>query len=307
VPASVPRAAALTAEAVVAPEDPSDIIFTSGTTGLPKGAILRHGASVETYIQRSRGVGIRHGDRMLVVYPFFHTSGLNAGILASFTRGTTVVPHPVFDMPSVVARVRDEAITILPGPPSVFQLILAHPDVATFPLGTLRMSVTGAAVVPVELISAIRSVLHLETVVTAYGLTETHGTATICEQDDPVETIATTVGHPLDGLELRILNDDGNDVVAGTLGEVVIRGFNVMSGYFNAPEATAAGIVDGWLHTGDIGAVRSDGYLRIVDRKKDIVIVGGFNVSPAEVEAAMLHRPEVAQVAVVGGSRPAAG
>lgn len=298
--AAVPAEVAHQAEAQVRPEDPSDIIFTSGTTGLPKGAVLRHGASVETYVQWSRGVGVRHRDRVLMVYPFFHTAGLKSGILASFIRGATIVPHPVFDVPSVAARVRDEAITVLPGPPSVFQAILAHPDLASFQLGSLRLSVTGAAVVPVELISAMRSMLHLETVVTAYGLTETHGTATICEQDDPVETIATTVGHPLRGLDIRTVDDAGNDVPPGEPGEVVIRGFNVMSGYFHAPEATAGAVVDGWLHTGDVGIMRPDGYLRIVDRKKDIVIVGGFNVSPAEVEAMVLRRPEVAQVAVVG-------
>jgi HIP---CoA ligase len=292
--------AVLAREQAVAAEDPSDIIFTSGTTGLPKGAVLRHGASVETYRQWSAGVGLLEGDRMLVVYPFFHTAGLKSGVLAAFLRGTTLVPHAVFEVRSVVERVAEERISVLPGPPSIFQSILNHPDFASFPLATLRLSVTGAAVVPVELIARMKSELRLDTVITAYGLTETHGTVTICEQSDSIETIATTVGHPLDGLALRIVDDAANDRPTGEPGEVLVRGFNVMHEYFNAPEATAAALdPDGWLHTGDVGFLGDDGYLRIVDRKKDILIVGGFNVSAAEVESVILRRPDVAQVAVV--------
>ncbi|HWD50991.1 MAG TPA: AMP-binding protein [Acidimicrobiales bacterium] len=287
-------------EAAIDPDDPSDIIFTSGTTGLPKGAVLRHGASVETYLQWSRGVGLQAGDRMLVVYPFFHTAGLKSGVLAAFLRGVTLVPHAVFEVESVVDRVAEEDITVLPGPPSIFQSILNHPDFGSFPLDSLRLSVTGAAVVPVELIARMKSDLRLDTVITAYGLTETHGTVTICEPSDTIETIATTVGHPLDGLALRIADDDGNDQPTGQPGEVLVRGFNVMNEYFGAPEATAAAVdADGWLRTGDVGYLGDDGYLRIVDRKKDILIVGGFNVSAAEVESIILRRDDVAQVAVV--------
>jgi HIP---CoA ligase len=298
--AAVAPEAVLAREQAVSAEDPSDIIFTSGTTGLPKGAVLRHGASVETYRQWSAGVGLLEGDRMLVVYPFFHTAGLKSGVLAAFLRGTTLVPHAVFEVRSVVDRVAEERISVLPGPPSIFQSILNDPDFASFPLATLRLSVTGAAVVPVELIARMQSELRLDTVITAYGLTETHGTVTICEQSDSIETIATTVGHPLDGLALRIVDDSGNDRPAGEPGEVLVRGFNVMHEYFDAPEATAAALdPDGWLHTGDVGFLGDDGYLRIVDRKKDILIVGGFNVSAAEVESVILRRPDVAQVAVV--------
>jgi acyl-CoA synthetase (AMP-forming)/AMP-acid ligase II len=287
-------------EAAVTSDDPSDIIFTSGTTGLPKGAVLRHGASVETYRQWTKGVGLRQGDRMLVVYPFFHTAGLKSGVLAGFIRGVTLVPHAVFDVQSVVDRVAEERITVLPGPPSIFQSILTHPDLASFAIDTLRLSVTGAAVVPVELIAKMKSDLRLDTVITAYGLTETHGTVTICEQSDTIETIATTVGHPLDGLSLRIVDDTGADQPSGQPGEVLVRGFNLMSRYFNAPEATAAAVDSGgWLHTGDVGFLGDDGYLRIVDRKKDIFIVGGFNVSAAEVESIILRRHDVAHVAVV--------
>jgi acyl-CoA synthetase (AMP-forming)/AMP-acid ligase II len=290
-------------EATVSAADTSDIIFTSGTTGRPKGAVLRHGASVETYVQWSSGVGIRQGDRMLVVYPFFHTAGLKSGVLAGFIRGATLIPHPVFEVESVVQRVAQERISVLPGPPSLFQSLLNHPEFESFNLDTVRLSVTGAAVVPVELIARMRDQLGIDSVITAYGLTETHGTATICEQSDSIETIARTVGHPLDGLALRVIDDEGRDVPSGDQGEVLVRGFNIMTEYFRAPEATAAAIdSEGWLRTGDVGILNDDGYLRIVDRKKDIVIVGGFNVSPAEVESIMLRRDGVAQVAVVGVS-----
>ena len=216
-------------EATVTETDTSDIIFTSGTTGRPKGAVLRHGASVETYVQWSSGVGVRQGDRMLVVYPFFHTAGLKSGILAGFIRGATLIPHPVFDVESVVQRVAQERISVLPGPPSIFQSLLNHPAFQSFNLDSLRLSVTGAAVVPVELVTRMRDELGLDSVITAYGLTETHGTATICEQSDSIETIATTVGHPLDGLELRVVDDDGKDVPTGDQGEVLVRGFNIMT------------------------------------------------------------------------------
>jgi HIP---CoA ligase len=294
VAAAAGRAGSVTAN------DLSDIIFTSGTTGLPKGAVLRHGASVATYRQWTRGVGLATGDRMLVPYPFFHTSGLKSCILASFLVGCTLVPHPVFEVASVVARIREERITVLPGPPSVFQSILTHPNFESFPLETLRLSVTGAAVIPVALIEEMRDRLGPESVVTAYGLTETHGTATICEQSDPMATIATTVGHPLDGLELRIVDDEGAEQPPEGAGEVLVRGFNLMTEYFGDADATRQAIDSGgWLHTGDVGFVGTDGYLRIIDRKKDIVIVGGFNVSSAEVEAMVRQHPDIAQVAVV--------
>ena len=142
--------------------------------------------------------------------------------------------------------------------------------------------------------------MGLESVITAYGLTETHGTATICEQSDTIETIASTVGHPLEGLELRIVDDGGAEQPVDVAGEVLVRGFNVTSGYFDDPEGTRQAIdPEGWLHTGDVGFLGTDGYLRIVDRKKDIVIVGGFNVSSAEVEAMLLQHPDIAHAAVV--------
>jgi acyl-CoA synthetase (AMP-forming)/AMP-acid ligase II len=282
-------------------EDPSDIIFTSGTTGQPKGAVLGHGASVRTYLAWSELVGLRRGDRYLVVYPFFHTAGLKSGLLACVLRGATIVPHAVFDVVPVMERVVEERITMLPGPPTVFQSILDHPDFASFDLSSLRLSVTGAATVPVQVIRRMREEMQFETVVTGYGLTETTGTVSMCRHDDPSEVIATTVGRPLPGVSVRIVDDAGLDVAEGSPGEILVRGFNIMQEYFDDPEATAAAIDEhGWLRTGDIGILGRDGNLRITDRKKDMYIVGGFNAYPAEIESIMVGHPDVGQVAVVG-------
>ncbi len=297
---TVPRRDVDARSAAVTPTDPSDIIFTSGTTGQPKGAVLGHGASVQTYMAWSELVGLRQGDRYLVVYPFFHTAGLKSGVLACVLRGATIIPHAVFDVLPVMQRVVEERISMLPGPPTVFQSILNHPDFASFDLSTLRLAVTGAATVPVEIIRRMREELRFETVVTGYGLTETTGTVSMCRHDDSPEVIATTVGRPLPGLDVRLVDDAGATVARGEPGEILVRGYNVMRGYFEDPAATAAAIEDGWLHTGDIGVLGADGNLRITDRKKDMYIVGGFNAFPAEIEGIMVTHPKVGQVAVIG-------
>lgn len=285
----------------VSSDSVSDVIFTSGTTGLPKGAMLTHGASVRTYEEWSALVGLRRGDRYLIVYPFFHTAGLKSGILACVLRGATMVPHAVFDVEGVMARVAEEGITMLPGPPTVFQSIWSHPKFASFDLSSLRLSVTGAATVPVEVVRRMRDDLRFETVVTGYGLTETTGTVSMCRHDDPPEVIATTVGRPLPGVEIRVVGSNGSLLGPGVQGEILVRGFNVMLGYLDNPEATAEAIdADGWLATGDVGFVGEDGNLRITDRKKDMFIVGGFNAYPAEIEGVIVTHPAVAQVAVVG-------
>jgi acyl-CoA synthetase (AMP-forming)/AMP-acid ligase II len=289
------RAAAVTAD------DTAAILFTSGTTGAPKGAMLAHGAAVRAYHDWASVVGLREGDRYLVVNPFFHCFGLLAGILASLVKGATIIPHAVFDVPSVMRRVHEERVTMLPGPPAIYQTILDHPDLDRLDLSSLRLAVTGGAAVPVELIRRMRSELTFTTVVTGYGLTEATGIATMCRHDDTPEVIATTAGRAIPDVEVRVVDDDGRPRPAGKPGEVVIRGYNVMAGYCDDPGATAAAIdADGWLHSGDIGVLDERGNLRITDRKKDMFIVGGFNAYPAEIEMMMLDHPAVGQVAVIG-------
>jgi HIP---CoA ligase len=282
-------------------EDTSDILFTSGTTGSPKGAMLRHAAGIRAYDAWSSVVGLREGDRYLIVNPFFHAFGLKAGILACLLKGATILPHPVFDVPSVMARIPVDRITMLPGPPAIYQTILNHPDLHSFDMSSLRLAVTGAAAVPVEMVRRMYDTLGFETVVTGYGLTEAHGIATMCRHDDDPETIATTSGRAIPDVEVLVVDDDGVEVPRGEPGEVVIRGYNLMSGYFEDPEQTAEAIdADGWLHTGDVAVMDERGYVTITDRKKDMFIVGGFNAYPAEIESLLLAHEDIAQVAVVG-------
>jgi len=282
-------------------DDVSDILFTSGTTGRPKGAILTHRASVRAFDAWATVVGLRQRDRYLVVNPFFHAFGLKAGILASIIKGATIVPHAVFDVDQIMRRVVDERISMLPGPPTVYQSILDHPRVKEFDMSTLRLGVTGAASVPVELIRRIRFELGFETIVTGYGLTEATGIATMCRHDDDPEIIATTCGRAIPGVDVRLVDDDNKPVATGEPGEVVVRGYNVMQGFLDDPEATAEAIdADGWLHTGDIGVMDAQHNLRITDRKKDMFIVGGFNAYPAEIENMISAHPAVSQVAIVG-------
>jgi HIP---CoA ligase len=288
------------AELELGPGDTSDIIFTSGTTGTPKGAVLTHGASTRSYVAWSRNVGLRHGDRYLVVYPFFHCAGLKSAVLACILSGATIVPCPVFDVPTVMDLVVKQRITMLPGPPTLYQSLL-NADLSGYDTSSLRLAVTGAASVPVDLVRRMRSDLGFASVVTAYGLTETTGTVSTCLHDDPVEVIANTSGRPLPGLEVRVVDLAGADVPVGEAGEVWVRGYAVTPGYFNAPEATAEAFTpDGWLRTGDVGVLDDGGNLRITDRIKDMFIVGGFNAYPAEIENMMSRHPDVAQVAVVG-------
>jgi HIP---CoA ligase len=294
-----PEAARARADAID-PDDVSDIIFTSGTTGKPKGAMTTHAQTLRTFEAWANTVGLTEGDRYLVVNPFFHTFGYKAGIVACFLQGAAIVPEPVFDVPAVLAHVAAERISVLPGPPTLYLSILDHPDRDAYDLSSLRLAVTGAAAVPVEMIRRMREELTFRTIVTAYGLTESTGVVSICRPADDPETISHTSCRAMAGVEVRVVDDDGNDVAPGEAGEIVCRGFNVMLGYFEDEAATRDAIdPDGWLHTGDIGVMDDRGYLQITDRKKDMFIVGGFNVYPAEVENAILEHPEVAQVAVV--------
>jgi len=282
----------------VDPSDLSDILFTSGTTGQPKGVMSTHAQSCRAYRDWSEVVGLRQGDRYLVVAPFFHCFGYKAGWLACLMTGATVLPQPVFDVEAVLKRIPEDKVSVLPGPPALYQMILAK-DYASADLSSLRLAVTGAATIPVQLIRDMRSKLGFGTVITGYGLTEATGIASMCRFDDDPETIARTSGRAIPGVELKVVAD-GVEVPRGEPGHVLVRGYNVMKGYLDEPEQTAQTVVDGWLYTGDIGVMDSRGYLKITDRLKDMFIVGGFNAYPAEIEHTLLEHPAIAQVAVIG-------
>jgi acyl-CoA synthetase (AMP-forming)/AMP-acid ligase II len=293
-------AAAVERRQSVRPTDTSDILFTSGTTGRPKGVVMTHGQTVRQFRQWCTFAGLQPDDRYLIVNPFFHMFGYKAGWLASLLQGATIVPVPVFDVPKVLSLVETERITVFPGAPTVYRSILDHPERGGFDLHTLRVAVTGAADIPVALIEEMRAELPFRSILTGYGLTEA-GTCTGTRPDDDAETIATTAGRAMPGLEVIIADVNGREVERGATGELLVRGYSVMQGYLDDPEATAAAIDErGFLHTGDLARMDERGYVRIVGRLKDMLIVGGFNVYPAEVENALLAHDAICQVAVIG-------
>ena len=294
------RAEVARRSAALGPDDPSDILFTSGTTGVPKGVVMTHGRTLVVATDWVAMSGLSAGDVYLQVNPYFHMFGLKAGILASVVAGATMVPEPVFDVDRVLARVAAEHVTVLPGPPTLYQSILDHPERSRYDLSSLRVAVTGSADIPVELIRRVHDELPFSRIVTGYGLTE-GGTACATSEDDDAEAIATTVGRPRPGFELRVVGEDGRALGTGEAGEVLLRGGSIMAGYLDDPEETAKVLsADGWLRTGDLGEVDEAGRLRIVGRVKDMFIVGGFNAYPAEIENTLLRHPAVQQAAVIG-------
>jgi acyl-CoA synthetase (AMP-forming)/AMP-acid ligase II len=281
---------------------PSDIIFTSGTTGLPKGAVITHGQTLRGYEIWSDLAGLERGDRYLIVNPFFHTFGYKAGVIACLMRGATMIPQPVFNVDTVLANIAAERVSVLPGPPTLHQSLLDHPARDTHDLSALRLVVTGAAVVPLRLVERLRGELGVGTVLTAYGLSEASGIVTMCRRGDEPTVIASTSGRAIPGTEVRV------EAPLGEPGEVLVRGFNVMRGYYEDEAATAEVLTeDGWLRTGDVGVLDPAGNLRITDRIKDMFIVGGFNAYPAEIEQLLGLHPDVADVAVIGVPDPRLG
>ena len=288
-------------EAEVGPDDLCDMLFTSGTTGYPKGVMYGHRQCLMAIDAWATRVGIRRGDRVLVVPPFFHAFGYRSGAIVSMMRGAVLIPHLTYDAGEILKRVERERISVIPGPPAIFHGMLQHPRLAEFDRSSLRLGITGGAVVPATLIRRMREDLGFAGVVNGYGLTECGGYGTMCSADDTDEQIANTAGKPFPGTEVRIMGEAGRLLADGERGEVVLRGYIVMKGYFNDPEATAKTIDrDGWLHSGDIGWFDADGDLRIEDRLKDMYISGGFNCYPAEIERLMSAHPAIGQIAVIG-------
>ena len=293
--------AQLQREAQIKPDDTADLMFTSGTTGRPKGVMAAHNPTILAFKAWSDVVGLTEGSRYLIVNPFFHTFGYKAGWVAALLQGATVYPEQVFDAEAILRRIESDRISFMPGPPTLFLSMLAHPQLKSFDLSSLEASVTGASTVPPILIKRMREELGIKNVTTAYGLTECGGCATLCDPSDDVETVANTCGKALPGTEVRCVDEQGKPVAAGEAGEVLLRGYHIMKGYFEDDKATAETIdADGWLHTGDVGVLDERGYLRITDRLKDMFIVGGFNCYPAEIERMLSNHPDVAQVAVIG-------
>jgi acyl-CoA synthetase (AMP-forming)/AMP-acid ligase II len=276
--------------AQVRPNDVADILFTSGTTGRSKGVLSAHRQVVDVARAWAECGEVTGDDRYLVINPFFHSFGYKAGIVVCLLTGATIVPQTVFDPEAAMRLIQIEKITVLAGAPTIYQTLLDHPGRSAYDLSSLRFAATGAAVVPVALVERMQSELTFDIVLTAFGMTEAV-VVTMCRRDDPPELVAQTCGRATARFEMAI----------GEQNELLVRGPNVMLGYLDDPEATAAAIdADGWLHTGDIGSIDAAGYLRITDRLKDMYISGGFNVYPAEVEQALAQLDGVAEAAVIG-------
>ncbi len=297
----VPAEAASARIAALSGDDLADLIFTSGTTGHPKAVMSTHGQNTKVFTVFTDVIGLRQSDRYLIINPFFHSFGYKGGWLSCLLTGATMLPHAVFDVDEVLRRISDDRISVMPGPPTLFQSLLAHPDLSKYDITNLRMCTTGAAPTPVELIRRMRDELGFETIINAYGLTESCGLVSMCRPEDDPETIATTTGRPIPDIEVRLVDEAGQEVPRGEAGEVLVRGYNVMKGYFDDPEETARTFdADGWLHTGDIAVMDERGNLRITDRIKDMYILGGFNCYPAEIENLLFGSGLFAQVAVIG-------
>jgi acyl-CoA synthetase (AMP-forming)/AMP-acid ligase II len=286
--------------AQVRADDVADIIFTSGTTGAPKGAVSTHRQTIAVAAAWAERAQATDRDVYMIIAPFFHTFGYKAGWVVALLCGATIVPQLTFNIDRVLEEIERERVTMLPGPPTIFQELLAHPRRDQHDLSSLRLVVTGAAMVPVALIERMWTELAIETILTAYGLTEAV-VVTMCLPGDDAQTISGTCGCAAADFEIRIAGADGQELGPGDDGEVQLRGPNVMVGYLDDPAATRAAIEpDGWLHTGDIGHLDERGYLTITDRLKDMFTVGGFNVYPAEVENAIMRLDLVIDCAVVG-------
>ncbi|MFI6498607.1 AMP-binding protein [Nonomuraea typhae] len=284
----------------VRPDDLCEIMSTSGTTGTPKGVMLDHAQVLRGYWDWAEIVSLGPDDRYPVIAPFNHGFGLNAGMIACVLRRAAMMPIGTFTPDGLMALVESGKVSILAGPPTLFYRLLDELDQRDRDVSSLRVAICGAAAVPATLITRLVERVGLERMINAYGLME--GTVvSMTRAGDPIEVIASSTGRVVPGIEVKIVDLEGEEVPAGERGEILQRGYGVMRGYWGEPEKTAE-VVDseGWLHTGDIGVLDELGNLSIVDRKKELYIVNGFNVSPAEVEALLLREGSLAQVAVVG-------
>jgi acyl-CoA synthetase (AMP-forming)/AMP-acid ligase II len=290
----------------VSPDDICEVIFTSGTTGAPKGVQLDHGQLMRSYWDWSGIGGLGEDDNYLVITPFSHGFGLNAGIIASALRGMCMVLLDIFEPAAMLALIRRHEVSVVGGPPNLFTRLMDQPGVAENPPTSLRVAFLGAASVPEEILLRVGSVLGIRRVINAYGLMEAC-VVSMTRADDARQVISTTTGRALPEVEVKIADDDGNEVAPGQAGEILIRGYGIMRGYWQDDAQTEAAFTDGWFHSGDIGTRDAVGNIAIVDRKKDMFICAGFNAYPAEIESLLLRMGPLSAVSVVGMPDPARG
>jgi long-chain acyl-CoA synthetase len=278
-------------------DDTAVILYTSGTTGTPKGAELTHD-NLRRNAEASRALfDTGPGDVVLGALPLFHSFGQTCGLNATVAGGGTLTLLPRFDPGKAFEIFERDGVTVFEGVPTMYGALLNHPERDRYDLSKLRVCASGGAALPVEVLRGFEEAFGTK-VLEGYGLSETSPVASFNQPDQ--ERKAGSIGTPIMGVEMAVVDDDGKEVPAGEVGEIVIRGHNVMKGYWGKPDATKDAIRDGWFHSGDMARVDEDGYFFIVDRKKDMIIRGGYNVYPREVEEVLYEHPAVREAAVVG-------
>jgi fatty-acyl-CoA synthase len=291
------------------PDDPINIQFTSGTTGLPKGATLSHYNILNNGYFVGRGIGLREGDRICIPVPLYHCFGMVMGNLAAITHGAAMIyPAESFDAVSTLQTVRDERATALYGVPTMFIAQLAVPDFPSYDIASLRTGIMAGSPCPVAVMERVILEMHLTEITNCYGMTETSPVSFQSARDDPFERRVSTVGRVHPHVQVKVIDEAGRCVPRGEQGELCTRGYSVMKGYWQDEEKTREVLdADGWLHTGDLGTIDAAGYGNITGRLKDMVIRGGENVYPREIEEFLYRHPKVQAVQVCGVPDPRFG
>ena len=286
-------------------KDDAVILYTSGTTGRPKGAELTHAGLVRNAELTARTLlKNKPDDVMMGCLPLFHVFGLTCGLNATVAAAGTLTLLPRFDAAKALEIIKRDAVTIFEGVPTMYAAMLHHPETDPAQAATLRVCVSGGASLPVEILRGFEEKFGC-VILEGYGLSETSPVASFNHPDRVRKP--GSIGTPIEGVEMRLIDEEGQAAPHGEIGEIAIRGHNVMKGYWGNPDATAEAIKDGWFRTGDMARVDEDGYYFIVDRKKDLIIRGGYNVYPREIEEVLHEHPAVAEVAVIGMPHPELG
>jgi fatty-acyl-CoA synthase len=290
-------------------DDAINIQFTSGTTGFPKGATLSHHNILNNGYFVGEGLKLTPEDRLCIPVPLYHCFGMVMGNLGCLTHGSTMVyPSEAFDPLATLQAVAEERCTALYGVPTMFIAQLDHPEFAKFDLKSLRTGIMAGSPCPIEVMKKVQSHMHMGEVTIAYGMTETSPVSTQCATDDPVERRVSTVGQVLPHIEIKIVDTEGRTVPRGETGEFCTRGYSVMKGYWNDEAKTKEAVDEaGWMHTGDLATMDEQGYVNIVGRLKDMIIRGGENVYPREIEEFLYRHPKVQDVQVIGVPDPRYG
>jgi fatty-acyl-CoA synthase len=281
---------------------PTNIQYTSGTTGSPKGVLLTHRNLVNNGLATGDNIRMTEHDRMCIGLPLYHCGGCVCSALNCVTHGSTIIfPSGAFDARAMLEAIQEEKATVVTGVPTMFIAQIQHPDFASFDVSSLRGALIGGAPCPVDLLRRMNAEMHCEEVSVIYGQTEASPVITMHASGDTLEQRSSTIGAPMANTEVKIIGSDGTILPRGEIGELCARGYLIMVGYDQEPEATAHAIdADGWLHTGDLATMREDGQFHIRGRSKDMILRGGENIYPAEIENFLFEHPKIGDVAVVG-------